>query len=286
MLPVWPGIPEMYSLEGIMGYGIAVDEIGEVDLYRFGRSKQIFRGTRPNLKNPYVAFIGGSETFGKFVSTPFPTLVKRYLRMTCVNWGTPGAGPGFFLKDPVILEACSKAEICVVQVMNPVALSNRMYSVFPRRNMRLRGVSSALRSLFPDVNFEDFKYVSAMLRKLADEDAEAYKIVLDEQRSAWVARMDELLNDIETRKVLLWLAPLDPVKSGCLITEEMVNAVRKKVETVITIRIKSKCGANMAFNGAMRDSAWMTRSVHSEVSKELSQVLKEMLNIEQRVAAH
>ena len=264
-----------------MGYGIAVEEIGEVDLYRFGRSKQIFRGSKPNLKKPYVAFIGGSETFGKFVSTPFPDMVQRYLRMTCANWGTPGAGPGFFLKDPVILEACSNAEICVVQVMNPVALSNRLYSVFPRRNMRLRGVSSALRSLFPGVVFEDFKYVSGMLRKLASEDIEAYQSVLEEQRYAWVSRMRELLNDIETRKLLLWLAPVDAAKPGCIITDEMVAAVGDQVEKVVTVRINAKSGANMAFNGAMRDSAWMTRGVHSEVSKELAEVLGEMLNLDQ-----
>lgn len=88
-----------------MGYGIAVKDVGEVDLYRFGRSNQVFRGPKPSLKKPYVAFIGGSEPFGKFVSVPFPKQVQRNISQTCVNWGTPGAGPGFFLKDPIILEA-------------------------------------------------------------------------------------------------------------------------------------------------------------------------------------
>lgn len=128
-----------------MAYGIAIEEAGGIELYRFGRSKQVFRGPKPNLREPYFTFIGGSEPFGKFVLEPFPKLIESKIGQTCVNLGTPGAGPGFFLKDPVVLEVCSNAIACVVQVMDAAPLSNRMYSVFPRRNMRLRGVSDALR---------------------------------------------------------------------------------------------------------------------------------------------
>ena len=259
-----------------MGYGIAIDQIGEVDLYRFGRSKQIFRGPRPNLKRPYVAFIGGSEPFGKFVSVPFPKLVQKYIHVPCVNWGTPSAGPGFFLKDPVLLEACSNAEACVVQAMDPVALSNRMYSVFPRRNTRLRGVSESLRALFPDVEFDDYKYVPALMRKLRAMDEAAFRVVVAEQKSAWVARMLELLEDIETRKVLLWLDTMDGNKRRGLVTEEMVEVLRARVDRVVRVPVAAKRGRVSGFAGG-RDPAWMTRGVHAQVATEVSEVLKEML---------
>ncbi|MHA1128397.1 MAG: DUF6473 family protein, partial [Alphaproteobacteria bacterium] len=186
-----------------MGYGIAIEETGEVELYRFGRSKQVFRGPKPSLAKPYFSFIGGSEPFGKFVMEPFPSIVEGKVGRTCVNFGSPGAGPGFFLKDPVLLEACSNSLACVVQVMSAAPLSNRMYSVFPRRNMRLRGVSDTLKSLYPQLDFSGFRYVSSMLRKLQEVDAEAYQVVLTEQRSAWLARMLELLEGIEAPKLLL-----------------------------------------------------------------------------------
>ncbi|MEE9453793.1 MAG: DUF6473 family protein [Paracoccaceae bacterium] len=268
-----------------MGYGIAIEEAGEVDLYRFGRSRQIFRGPKPNLKNPYIAFIGGSEPFGKFVTTPFPKLVQRKVKKTCVNWGTPGAGPGFFLKDPMILGACSDAEICVVQAMDAVPLSNRMYSVFPRRNFRLRAVSDMLKALYPKIDFENFKYVPAMIRKIQSVDATAYKIVLAEQRSAWMARMLELLEDIETNKALLWLAPEKGYGDDCIITEEMVNVVAKKVDRVIKVEIPNKRTKDMLFGSSKKDSFWMTRSAHETVAKAVSDEVHLMLSSGEKISA-
>lgn len=265
-----------------MGYGIAVDGAEEVELYRFGRSKQIFRGPRPDLDRPYVAFIGGSEPFGKFVSSPFPKLTQRMVDTPCVNWGTPGAGPGFFLKDPVLLNACSNAQICVIQVMDAVPLSNRLYSVFPRRNMRLRGVSDSLCALYPETDFGKFKYVPAMIRELKSKDPSAYKIVLQEQRSSWMARMLELMEDIETTKVLLWLAPDNTSDEDATITLDMVNAVSKRVDKLIKVSVAEKRSGNMLFGGGVKDTCWMTREVHEQVASVISGHLNVMLQLEHR----
>ena len=256
-----------------MGYGIAVKEAGEVDLYRFGRSQQVFRGPRPSLKRPYIAVIGGSETFGKFVATPFPRLVQKRLQTTCVNWGTPGAGPGFFLKDPVLLEACSNASVCVIQVMQAEPLSNRMYSVFPRRNQRIRGVSEALKSLYPKTNFDQFKYVSGMLRHLREEDASTFKIVEAEMRAAWIARMLELIEDIHTKKVILWLRSDD---TGTIVDQEMIDIVAGKVDQLVTVDITA--GLHRGFGGGSKETQWMTRKVHDTVASKLVPTIQTVLN--------
>lgn len=265
-----------------MGYGIAVENVGEIDLYRFGRSNQIYRGPKPSLKRPYISFIGGSEPFGKFVSVPFPKLVQRNIKQTCVNWGTPGAGPGFFLKDPILLEACSNSSICVIQVMDAAPLSNRMYSVFPRRNMRLRGVSEALKSLYPDINFDNFKYVNAMLRKLKETDTAAYEVVVAEQRAAWLARMLELLEDIETQKVLLWLMPKNTNES--LVNDDMIGVVSKRVDRLIKVSVPEKRRADL-FGSASKDSGWMTRSVHAQVADAVGPELVALLTEEHKLTA-
>ncbi len=268
-----------------MGYGIALKEAGEVELYRFGRSQQIFRGPKPSLRAPYVAFIGGSEPFGKFVANPYPKLVQKKLRQTCVNWGTPGAGPGFFLKDPVLLEGCSNADVCVVQVMDAVPLSNRMYSVYPRRNQRLRGVSEALKSLFPQVDFSHFRYVSAMIRKLRNVDPKAFKVVEAELKAAWIARMLELLEEIETRTMLLWLVPADIDDSSQLVTEDMVAILQDKVEQVLKIDIPKKTGKDLLFGGSSKETSWMTRSVHEKVAQEVTPCLQDLLNSDNKAVA-
>jgi|LGOV01.1.fsa_nt_gb hypothetical protein len=257
-----------------MAYGIIVAEVGEVDLYRFGRSKQIFRGPKPDLRNPYITFIGGSEPFGKFVLEPYPKLVENRTGRTCVNLGTPGAGPGFFLKDPVILEACSRSTQCIIQVMDVAPLSNRMYEVYPRRNMRLRSVSAVLRSLYPQVDFSAFRYVSAMIRKLKEVDSSAYKVVLAEQRSAWLARMLELLQDIETAKTLLWIQPEGGKGVDQTVTEEMVDVLASHVDNVVKVSVAVQDTGGRGLTGMRKDTGWMTRAVHAKIAAVISAELQ------------
>jgi len=265
-----------------MGYGLDIEHIGEVNLYRFGRSRQIFRGIRPDMRNPYIAFIGGSEPFGKYVRVPFPKRVQQKLHETCVNWGTPGAGPGFFLKDPVLLEACCNARVCVIQAMDPIALSNRMYSVFPRRNLRLRNVSGTLRLLFPTIHFDDYKYVPAMIRKLVATDPEAYKVVLVEQKSAWIARTMELLEAIETPKILLWITreTLDP--SVGVLSKEMIDLVAHQVDRVVVCPIDAKSSGNPTFGAGARGSGWMSKNAHQQVADVVSAAIQEVLGTKEK----
>ena len=257
-----------------MAYGIAVEEKGGVDLYRFGRSKQVFRGPKPDLRDPYLTFIGGSESFGKFVLEPFPKLVEKRIRKTCVNLGTPGAGPGFFLKDPVVLETCSRSTRCIIQVMDVAPLSNRMYEVYPRRNMRLRCVSGVLRSLYPQVDFAEFRYVSAMVRKLKEVDRDAYKVVLAEQRSAWLARMLELLQDIETAKTLLWIRPEGGDVLEQSVTQEMVEVLASHVDNIVKVSVSVPENGGKGLAGLRKDTGWMTRAVHAEIAAVISTELQ------------
>jgi len=257
-----------------MAYGIAVEETGGVDLYRFGRSKQVFRGPKPDLSAPYLTFIGGSEPFRKFVMEPYPKLVENQTGATCVNLGTPGAGPGFFLKDPVVLDTCSRSTRCFVQVMDIAPLSNRMYEVYPRRNMRLRGVSGVLRSLYPQLDFSGFRYVSSMIRKLKEVDSNAYSVVLAEQRSAWLARMLELLQDIETAKTLLWIRPEGSQDLNQSVTQEMVDVLASHVDNTVKVTINASEDRGKGLNVLRKDTGWMTRAAHAEIAKIISEDLQ------------
>jgi len=182
--------------------------------YRFGRSRQRFRGPKPDLSKPYVAFIGGSETYGKFVAEPYPKLIQDRIDLTCANWGTPGAGPSFFLKDPAVMEACSAAQVCVISVMGAVSMSNRLYSVFKRRNARLRSTSEVLEALYPDMNLSEFRFAHNMLYRMYRTDPKNFRVVELELQQAWVARMRELMEDIETARVLVWMSTRSP-DEGC-----------------------------------------------------------------------
>ncbi|MEM8755189.1 MAG: DUF6473 family protein, partial [Pseudomonadota bacterium] len=88
------------------------------NVYQWGRLQQYYRGPRPNLDEPYVACLGGAQTFGRYTREPYPAILAEKLGMEVANFGAGGAGPGFFLRDSMVMEAASAAEVCIVQVMS------------------------------------------------------------------------------------------------------------------------------------------------------------------------
>lgn len=190
-------------------YGID-DPLFDYKIYRFGRSRQIFRGPQPNLRGKYLAFIGSSYTFGRYVDEPYPDLVAREMDVPMVNFGTDGAGAGFFLSDPEVRNAASDAHICVVQVMSATAVSNRMFTVRPRRNARLHQVSDLLLGIYPEVDFERFAFTKPMLRHLRELDEQRFRLVVNEMKNAWIGRVQTLLASIECKTILFWFSQRSP----------------------------------------------------------------------------
>ena len=125
---------------------------------RYGMSRILFRGPKRRLDTPYVAFVGGTETFGKFIDRPFPALIEREIGRTCVNFGTVNGGVDAFVNDPTIMAACHDAQLTVVQIMGANFLSNRFYSVHPRRNDRFLRASTVLQAIYSDVDLMVYSY--------------------------------------------------------------------------------------------------------------------------------
>ena len=76
------------------------DPLFDYQAYRYGRSRQIFRGPKPDMGRAYLSFIGSAHTFGRYVDMPYPQILAKQFEMPVLNLGTDGAGPGFFLGDP------------------------------------------------------------------------------------------------------------------------------------------------------------------------------------------
>ena len=75
-----------------MSFHHSVQRSLDYDPVRYGTSRISFRGPKKDLGGRYVAFLGGSETYGKFLQEPFPDLVEQALDLTCVNLGYMNAG--------------------------------------------------------------------------------------------------------------------------------------------------------------------------------------------------
>ncbi|MGG7566261.1 DUF6473 family protein [Rhodovulum sp. DZ06] len=205
--------------------------------FRFGRRQRLYRGAPPDPNIPYIACIGGERSFGRGADAPWPERLGRRLDFQVVNFGVEGAGPGFFLADSGVLDACDGAAHCVMELCGAWNLSNRYYSVGRRYNRRLRGVSDHMRELYHDVRLEEFQLVGKLMDALHAHDPDRFALVEEEARAAWVARTRALLEAIEAPVTLLWfghrrpsedLRP-DPARPRTLppeaVTQGMVEAV-------------------------------------------------------------
>lgn len=262
---------------------------------RYGMSRIFFRGPRRRLDKPYLAFIGGTETFGKFLEKPLPSLVEKEIKQTCVNFGCVNGGVDAFVNDPTIMSACNDAEVTVVQVMGANYLSNRFYSVHPRRNDRFLRASTVMQAIYNDVDFADFTFTRHMLTTLYEKSPERFDIVLQELREAWVARMKNMLGQIGPRSVLLWFSKevLDNTswhlrESGLgadplFINADMIDALRPLVKDVVVVNpseIAQQQGTKGMYFSQMQAKAaaeMLGVTAHVEASAHLTPVLRNIL---------
>lgn len=202
---------------------------------RYGASRSVFRGPRQRLDGDYIAFLGGTETYGRFIPRPYPALVEDRLGLPCVNFGWVNAGPEAFLGDETVLAAAHDARAVVLQVPGAQNLTNRYYTVHPRRNDRFLRSSALMRKVFPETDFTEFHFTRHMLNALSAQ-GDRYSILVAELQFAWVARMNALLSRIGRPVVLLWFAPRPPGGAGgaerhgdpLFVTTDMITALQPR----------------------------------------------------------
>lgn len=212
-------------------------------LCRYGASKLMCRGPRRKLDRPYVAFLGGTETYGKFVKQPFVALVERDVGQMCVNLGSVNSGLDAYIQDPDIMRIARDARLSVIQVMGAQNLSNRFYRVHPRRNDRFLAASSLLRAIYRDIDFTEFHFNKHMLGALKAMSPDRFSIVQEELQEAWLGRMRLLLSALKRKPLLLWLhhgAEPDAVLGAdpLLVSQDMLNKLRPDLEGVIKVPVK------------------------------------------------
>lgn len=259
---------------------------------RYGASKLVFRGPMRDLAPPYVAVIGGSETYGRFVERPYPALVEEATGLRLVNLGFVNAGPDVFLGDPVVQDLCCNAAVTVVQVMGAQNTTNRFYAVHPRRNDRFLRASPALKARFPEVDFTEFNFTRHLLATLHEVGPDRFAEVVTEIRQAWVARMRHLLATARGRRILLWVADHGPdaaEEAGVLwsdplfVTRSMIEDLRPSVATVVEVvaspEARAQGTSGMVFQPVDEAAAASTPgiAVHREVAARLSEVLGSIL---------
>lgn len=200
---------------------------------RYGRSKLLFRGPRRDLATPYVAVLGGGETYGKFVAEPWPALLQRALGVPVVNLGAVNAGPDAWAGDGAIPDIAAQARVTLVQVTGAQNLTNRFYSVHPRRNDRFLRASPLLASIYREIDFTEFTFTRHMLHSLYRASPEKFAIVAEELRAAWLARMIALLPRLGARVVLVWMARQGPDAARPVPEDEPMLVTRAMLDALV-----------------------------------------------------
>lgn len=252
---------------------------------RYGTSKLLFRGPRRRISGDYVAYLGGIETYGKFIELPFPTLVEHETGLKSVNLGCANVGVDAYLGDKSLIELCANAQVTVIQVMGAQNMSNRFYAVHPRRNDRFVRASSLLRTIYSEVDFTEFSFTRHLLTSLERVEPTKFTMVRNELKEAWVARMTTLIKQIDNKVVLLWLAdhapgegPVDtePMFIDKSMIDRLSEVAAAVVEIVATPFEKERGLDEMAFRAFEEPAAseMLGPVVHRRTALELSRILQ------------
>jgi len=258
---------------------------------RYGTSRLLFRGPKRRLDTRYVAVVGGTEAYGKFVERPFPDILEDHVGLPVVNFGAVNAGIDVFSCDETVVSACSAARAVVLQAMGAHNLRNRFYSVHQRRNDRFLRASPLLRVLYPDVDFTEFAFTRHLIRALHDIDPQRFVTVREELQSAWLARMNAFLDGVRAPTVLLWMADRRPEEASDLqkasdplfVSKELIDALRPKlagiVEAVPSPAARAAVGEGLVCTDVEAPAAAEVpnAAVHAETALAVAQGLRTLI---------
>ena len=259
---------------------------------RYGASKLIFRGPKKCLVKPYFAAIGGTETYGKFVPTPYTAVLEQETGRSVVNLGWMNAGPDVFLNDPEVLDIACGADLTILQVLAAQNLSNPYYTVHPRRNDRFLRASQRLKNLFREVDFTEFHFTRHMLQTLHQTSPHRFAQVADALQTTWVDRMGQLLRAIRGPRLLLWMgdnpppqpgAGANPYTNAVMVNAAMIAQVRGQATAYLEV-VSSRAALNegvenMSFSAMERPAAQGVPGprAHREVAAALSDAITQLL---------
>lgn len=277
---------------GEMAYEKLGGEALNYDPCEYPGSKLLFRGPQRRLKGNYVAFLGGTETYGRFIEEPFPALVEKSIGVPCVNFGWSNAGADVFLNDNGVLEAARGARTVVLQVPCAQNMSNRFYAVHPRRNDRFLEASPLMRQMFPEMDFTHFHFTRHLLGHLQRHAPRRFATLRKELQAIWISRMRLLVAKIGEEVVLLWFSRRKPGEENdspnlsrdpALVSRPMIEAVRghgtRIVEVCASPAAQAAGTAGMVYDEI--EEAAATRllgpKAHAEAALALTAVLGEMI---------
>lgn len=251
-----------------------------------------FRGPQRDLSREYLVSLGGTETYGRFVTAPYPALVEEVLGIPMANLACQNAGPDVYLSDRAVLDVAADAHLAVVQLTGAQNLTNRYYTVHPRRNDRFIAATPLLRSLYREIDFTEIHFTRHLIKALASRGPERFGPIVKELQSLWLQRMKAVLSRLPQRRILLWLADCPPPAEGeiaegvfapWLVDRAMIKTLLPSaaayVEYVASPEARKEGVQSMRFSPAEETAAQdlPNAAAHEETAQALLPVIERLL---------
>ena len=220
---------------------------GALDYFpcRYGQARILLRGPWQAVPADYVAALGGAGTYGRFVPEPWPARLEQACGLRVLNMGVPQAGPDAFLADQGLIQLARGARLRFLQLPGAINLTNRFYSVHPRRNDRFLRPSPLLSRLYPDLDFTAYSFTRHLIGALAAGGPDRFSEVAQALSEAWLDRMGALLQALSEPTVLVWFADRAPPPPGQvpqlvrgappLVDRGMIQALRPQVAGILNL---------------------------------------------------
>lgn len=188
------------------------------------------RGPRTDLDaENKISFIGAAQTFGRFVKNPFPTQVASFLEKPVLNLGFSGAGPEFYISNDYLMKLLKDSETVVVQSMSARSVSAGLFEA--QRNNGVLKFTEGPRQDETMLALEAYR----ILRKEYGEDAFQKQVRLVQEQ--WIKLHRELFEQLQARKIFLWLSETKPGENvqletsplgifPHLVTKKMVSEIK------------------------------------------------------------
>ena len=267
---------------------------GALDYFpcHYGTSKLSFRGPRRDLSGEYLAVLGGTESYGRFVVAPYAALIEGSLGIPVANLACQNAGPDVYLADRATLDVAAEAHLAVVQLTGAQNMTNRYFTVHPRRNDRFIAATPLLRSLYREVDFTEIHFTRHLMQVLASKGADRFAPIAAELKLLWVQRMKAVLQRLPQRRILLWIGDAAPPdtsecdglgRSPWLIDRQMIAQLRPHasayVEQVASGSAQAEGVAAMRFSPSEEAAAagLPSAAAHQEIERVLSALIKQLL---------
>jgi Domain of unknown function (DUF6473) len=179
-----------------------MDRVGGFDykLHQIpGLGARYYRGPAPDTARPYLAFVGAAQTFGRFASEPFPTLLGRRLNVPVLNLGVGGAGPRHF-NTREYLSLLNGAEMVVIQVLSGRSSSNSRFD---------NSASGCLRGL-TSFSKEPIRAEEFFARTAKTFDRQTLEDLVAETRRDYTDQFIDFIEKISAPRILFWFSTRTP----------------------------------------------------------------------------